>query len=154
MNGSELWLIDIFNRETIQLNINTSQTYIFNRRSDHYPSRFKLISGNPEQVAQLMSDILSEIPVAFSLNHNYPNPFNPITTIEYSLKEPAHVTMMIYDMLGRKVTTLKNEEQDLGFYQVQWKGTNDYGRKVSSGVYFYAIQMGDFKQVKKMVLLK
>jgi len=94
------------------------------------------------------------IPEVFALHQNYPNPFNPITTLRYDLPEQAIVNIIIYDMLGREVKTLVNSTQDAGFKSVIWDATNDYGKPVSAGVYLYQIQAGEFRQTKKMVLLK
>ena len=93
-------------------------------------------------------------PTAFALLQNYPNPFNPTTTLRYDIPENSHVTITIYDMLGRQVKTLINQTQDSGFKSVIWDATNDYGKPVSAGVYLYQIQAGEFVQTRKMVLLK
>ena len=93
-------------------------------------------------------------PTAFALLQNYPNPFNPTTTLRYDIPENSHVTITIYDMLGRQVKTLINQTQDSGFKSVIWDATNDYGKPVSAGVYLYKIQAGEFVQTRKMVLLK
>jgi microbial collagenase len=93
-------------------------------------------------------------PKVFALHQNYPNPFNPITSFRYELPEKSHVTIEIYDMLGREVRTLVNTTQDAGFNSVIWNATNDYGKPVSTGVYLYQIQAGEFVQTRKMVLLK
>ena len=92
----------------------------------------------------------------FSLNniYNYPNPFNPITTLEYDLPEDAVVNITIYDMMGRVVNTLVNGSQTAGYKSIQWDATNNLGDPVSAGLYIYAIQVGEFRQTKKMVLLK
>ena len=90
----------------------------------------------------------------FILNYNYPNPFNPVTTISYKLPQAALVRMTIYDLLGRQVKTLINKTQDTGYKSVIWDATNDYGKPVSAGVYLYQIQAGNFVQSRKMVLLK
>ncbi|MCU7492316.1 MAG: T9SS type A sorting domain-containing protein [Ignavibacteria bacterium] len=90
----------------------------------------------------------------YSLEQNYPNPFNPTTTIRYSIPERSVVTLKIYDMLGREVKTLISTEQNQGVYEVTWNGENNYGTKVSSGIYIYRVEAGRFNQVKKMVLLK
>jgi flagellar hook assembly protein FlgD len=86
--------------------------------------------------------------------NNFPNPFNPITTLRYDLPENSFVNVTIYDMLGREVKRLVNGEQASGYYQIVWDGTDNYGEKVSAGVYLYRIQASDFVQTKKMVLLK
>jgi len=88
-------------------------------------------------------------PFTFALHQNYPNPFNPVTTIQYELPQRSDVQITIYDLLGRKVTTLLSETQDAGFKSVQWNATN-----VSSGMYFYQIKAGDYVQTRKMVVLK
>ena len=93
-------------------------------------------------------------PKVFALHQNYPNPFNPITSFRYELPEKSHVTIEIYDMLGREVRTLVNTTQDAGFNSVIWNATNDYGKPVSAGIYLYQIKAGDFVQTRKMVLLK
>tara|TARA_B100000315_G_scaffold168186_1_gene156728 strand:- start:12 stop:917 length:906 start_codon:yes stop_codon:yes gene_type:complete len=94
------------------------------------------------------------IPDQYILFPNYPNPFNPLTTLRYDLPENAMVNITIYDMLGREIKTLVNATQDAGFKSVQWDATNDYGKPVSAGIYLYQIQAGEFVQTKKMVFLK
>ena len=91
---------------------------------------------------------------SYKLSQNYPNPFNPTTTIQYELPQRSDVKIMIYDLLGRKVTTLINQTQDAGFRSVTWNATNDHGKPVSAGVYLYQIQAGDYVQTRKMVLFK
>ena len=94
------------------------------------------------------------VPEVFALHQNYPNPFNPTTTINYDIPESQLVTIMIYDIMGREIKSLVNEYQELGFKSVRWDATDNFGRAVSAGMYVYTIQAGDFRQVKKMVLLK
>ena len=97
--------------------------------------------------------ISTEIPDKFSLSQNYPNPFNPATKIRFSLPSPQGeglgVRVTIYDILGREITTLVNEQLQPGTYEIEWDAS-DY----SSGVYFYTIQAGDYFNTKKMVLIK
>lgn len=90
-----------------------------------------------------------EIPEKFSISQNYPNPFNDQTVIDYALPEPTYVSLEIYDILGRRVTTLVNSQQPAGYHQVVWNSDN-----VSSGMYFYKIQADKFIETKKMLLLK
>jgi len=94
------------------------------------------------------------IPEKFTLHQNYPNPFNPVTTLRYNLPKNGHVNITIYDMLGRKVKTLINQNQDAGYRSVLWNATNDYGKPVSAGIYLYQIQAGEYLHTNKMVLLK
>ena len=91
----------------------------------------------------------SNLPNRFSLSQNYPNPFNPTTIINYSIPKTSLVTIKVYDVLGREVATLVNEEKYAGNYSVQFSGS-----KLSSGIYFYRIQAGSFVQTKKLLLLK
>lgn len=91
----------------------------------------------------------SELPTSFGLNQNYPNPFNPTTMINYQIPKSAKVTLNIYDISGKLVTTLINGVQDAGKYSVEWKAGNN-----ASGVYFYRINAGGFTDVKKMILEK
>ena len=103
---------------------------------------------------QVLSADDSVVPEVFALHQNYPNPFNPTTTIKYDLPEAANVRVMIYDLMGRKIRSLVNERQDVGFRSVQWNAADDLGLQVSAGMYIFTIQAGDFRQVKKMILLK
>jgi len=91
----------------------------------------------------------ASLPQRFELYNNYPNPFNPTTIIKYELPKAGLVNLKIYDILGREVMTLVNNEQSPGVYKIPFKGEN-----LSSGVYFYRIQAGSFVQSKKMILLK
>ena len=94
------------------------------------------------------------LPQGFALEQNFPNPFNPSTTIRYELPEEAMVNVTIYDMMGRQVSKLASSRQTAGYRSIQWDATNNAGKPMSAGLYLYTIQAGDFRQVKKMVLLK
>jgi len=94
------------------------------------------------------------IPSTFTLHQNFPNPFNPITTLRYDLPSDAFVTISIYDMLGREVIELVSIAQHAGFKSIKWDATDSFGKQVSAGVYLYQIEAGDFVQTRKMVLLK
>lgn len=94
-------------------------------------------------------------PEDYVLEQNYPNPFNPSTTIVYSLPLNKKVSLRIYDMMGREVRSLVDDQvQAAGRYKVQWDGLNQHGTRVASGVYFYALEFGNFKKTKSMTLLK
>ena len=95
-----------------------------------------------------------QIPEVFALHQNYPNPFNPMTRISYDLPEDANISISIYDLMGRVVKTMVNTTQEAGYKSVIWNATNDYGKPVSAGVYLYQIQAGEFRQTRRMVLLK
>ena len=94
------------------------------------------------------------VPITFYLHNPYPNPFNPNTTIRYDLPEDEFVTIKVYDMLGNVVSSLINKNQNSGYQSLQWDATNNQGQPVSAGVYLYSIEAGEFRQTKKMVLLK
>ncbi len=94
------------------------------------------------------------IPHKFTLKQNYPNPFNPNTTIAYSLPKQSYIDLKIYNIKGQLVRTLYNDEQEAGEYSINWDGSDEQGRVVSSGVYFYSLQTDDFVQTRKMLLLR
>ena len=94
------------------------------------------------------------LPAQPQLYQNFPNPFNPVTTLRYEIPETGLVNITIYNMLGREVKTLMNQPQDAGYRSVIWNATNDYGIPVSAGIYLYQIQAGEYISTKKMVLLK
>ena len=96
----------------------------------------------------------STLPSAFALNQNYPNPFNPSTSISYALPKPENVRIVVYDLTGRQVRELVNGYHQPGFYTTIWDGRNQRGHFVSSGLYFYQIQAGEFKQISKMTFMK
>lgn len=93
-------------------------------------------------------------PASFELAQNFPNPFNPATTIRYTLAVPGEVQLRIYNAAGQEIQTLVTEYQDAGEWSVQWDGTNRYGEKVASGIYLYKLVAGAFAQTRKMVLLQ
>ena len=93
-------------------------------------------------------------PQGFALEQNFPNPFNPSTTIRYELPEDGLVNITIYDITGRHISTLVSSHQNAGYKSIQWNATNNKGQPVSAGLYLYTIQAGEFRQTKKMVLLK
>ena len=96
-----------------------------------------------------------ELPSEFALHQNYPNPFNPATIIRYSLPVgqdgilSCHVSLKVYNLLGQEVATLVNESKQPGRYQVQWNA-----QRLSSGVYFYRLQAGEYLETRKLMLLK
>jgi len=96
----------------------------------------------------------ASLPQEYGLLQNYPNPFNPTTAIEFSLPRPGHVTLEVFDIVGRKVTTLVDEYVTAGVRRVLWNGCDAQGAGVASGIYFYRIQTGDFRETRKMILLK
>jgi len=94
------------------------------------------------------------VPLQFDLSQNYPNPFNPSTTIRYALPEAGHARVRVFDLVGREVAALVDEEQMAGQYTVRWNATDGNGRLLSSGVYFYKLEIGGKSMTKKMLLMK
>jgi len=101
--------------------------------------------GQPVSVAH----VADEVPRSFELAQNYPNPFNPSTTIKYELPQASHVTLKVYSTLGQEVATLVHGLEDPGYKSVEWNATG-----MSSGVYFYRLQAGDFVQTCKLLVLR
>jgi len=93
-------------------------------------------------------------PASYSLSQNYPNPFNPSTEIVFQIAEPSMISLRIFDILGREVKTLLNEEKQNGRYSIRWNGDNNFNEPVSSGIYFYKLDAGSFTSTKKMMLLR
>ena len=115
-------------------------------------------SSGPRDIHVDISDMLGidgeNLPTEFALHNNYPNPFNPVTNILYDIPEVSDVTLEIYNVMGQRVRTLVQGSHEPGRYQITWNATNDFGQGLSSGMYIYRIQAGDFVSVKKLVLMK
>jgi len=109
--------------------------------------RFELVEYSV--LTSIDVDGITEIPAYFHLQQNYPNPFNPSTIILYSIPKSDFVTLKIYDMLGREIQTLVSEFQKVDTYPINFDAS-----KLSSGIYFYQLQVGDFVETKKMILMR
>ncbi|HJY63221.1 MAG TPA: T9SS type A sorting domain-containing protein, partial [Ignavibacteria bacterium] len=96
-----------------------------------------------------IKQISSEIPDGFALLQNYPNPFNPVTKIKFNIPLTSNVSIRIFDIQGRVITTLVNDKLNGGTYETEWNAIN-----TSSGVYFYRIESGNYTETKKMILVK
>jgi parallel beta-helix repeat protein len=93
-------------------------------------------------------------PRCFTVHQNYPNPFNPVTTIVFELPRNSNVTVVILNILGRRVTRLLQEEKQVGVHRIEWRGVDDAGNAVSSGMYFYKVTAGDKTILRKMILMR
>ena len=126
--------------------------YILNDGSTGIPraKKYGIDYFNSNNLGELNNDLGQN----FTLIQNFPNPFNPVTSIRYYLPEDALVNITIYDLMGRVVKTLINDQQTAGYTSLRWDATNEAGSPVSAGIYLYTIQAGDFRQTKMMVLLK
>lgn len=94
------------------------------------------------------------LPAQFTLHHNYPNPFNPATTIRFDLPTPAHVKLEVFNLLGQRVAELADEPMKTGRHSVIWDGKNQSGEDTASGVYFYRLTAGDYAKVRRMTILR
>ncbi len=135
---------------------NTARSYTFVDaviKSGTYTYRLRQIDRNGAfRYSPEMNVTITGYPKSYSLEQNFPNPFNPATTIQFAIPDGAAgdvVTLKIYDMLGREVTTLVNEQKESGIYSIQWNATG-----LASGVYFYVLSTKNFRGVKKLSLLK
>ena len=94
------------------------------------------------------------VPAEFGLEQNYPNPFNPTTTIDVSVATDSHILLNIYDINGRLVLTLADDNYDTGYHSFMWNGLDQYGNKASAGIYFYSLHTKEMTLTKKMILMK
>ena len=133
--------------------------YISNRKDIWYVGfghlyLYRFIASSDQVVYLNITDNIKPNVSNINLHQNYPNPFNPTTYIRYNLPNDGLVNIKIYDMMGRTIKTLVDGSQTAGFKSVEWNATNDKNQPVSAGLYLYTIQAGEFRQTKKMVLVK
>jgi hypothetical protein len=118
--------------------------------------------GNGRSVANVelilgttsVKDATAAVPVKFDLEQNFPNPFNPETSIKYHLPAQTSVTLRIYNALGQEIRTLVDQVQDAGVYSAQWDGKDNHGRQLSTGLYLFRLEAGDFVMTRKMAMVK
>ncbi len=121
----------------------------------YYANNFVLASASAVLWRRPFTDavnvrlISSEVPGAYTLHQNYPNPFNPSTTIKYSIVSSIHVDLIVYDVTGREIARLVNENQSPGTYEITWAPS-----ELTSGIYFYKLQAGVYSDTKRMILIK
>ena len=113
--------------------------------------KLRVVSGAPPVSVETEDPLL---PDEFIVHQNFPNPFNPETEIRFALTRDSHVVINIYNTLGQQIGILIDTEYTAGFHSVRWDGTDRNGSPVSSGVYLYQIQAGEFSQVRKMSLIR
>lgn len=148
----EVWLVD----EELQITRDL-------RRDNHHsivgpsaanPKRLKLVVGKKEYVGEITKPLQATL-TTFELSQNFPNPFNPASTIRYGLPHAERVTLRVYNMLGEVVATLiENELKTPGYHTAIWNGRNAGGERAGSGVYVYKLQAGSFTQSRKMLLVQ
>jgi 1,4-alpha-glucan branching enzyme len=141
---------DYFSGDSIDVS-NTSALISLQPGEFHIYTTAKLPAPEPGILTGVDDEeiISGNIPENFELDQNYPNPFNPITNIGFRISELGFVNLKVYDVLGTEVATLINEEMLPGFYDITWNAEG-----LSSGVYFYKLEAGAFREVKKMILMK
>jgi hypothetical protein len=125
-------------------------------KEDTYISiQYIFLDRNNNTIAQgFISQKIIAVPDEFALHQNYPNPFNPVTTIQFDIPIETHVNLIVYDILGREVKTMLNQTEQPGYKSIRWNGRNNFGQKVSAGMYFYRLETTGFVKVHKMILLK
>jgi hypothetical protein len=116
--------------------------------------RLKQIDNDGKYKYYNAVEVVMELPKEFALMQNMPNPFNPTTAIKFQLPVNTRVTIKVYDLQGREVITLLNDEKTSGTYTVYWNGRNSSGQMVSSGVYLYKLSAGSYTKMCKMNLMK
>jgi hypothetical protein len=120
--------------------------------TDKSKESFQLVIGT-KSALQSVLDEYKEIPGSFRLTQNFPNPFNPTTTIVYQLPQSASISIAIFDILGKKIRTLLPEtRQEAGYYQLRWDGRNDHHQPVASAVYILFLRSDKYQQAIKMIL--
>jgi hypothetical protein len=160
-NGGENW-------EIIQLDLNPSRLYyrwtVPQITTENAQIRINMDNTNVDyddiSGDFFIQDTLTSVeerggnPGSFALHANYPNPFNPTTTISYELLVTGNIELRIFNQLGQEVRTLVNERQHPNYYRIQWDGRDNAGKQMVSGIYVYRLQADSFSRSRKMVLIK
>ncbi len=149
MPGS-IHVLDLDNQHALVVD---AQRFVADLGEAHSERHFRVINGN-EAFANSVSDGISLVPLDYELAQNFPNPFNPVTHIPYTLKQQQDVRLEIFNVLGQRVKTLVNGVQASGRYTISWDGRNEQGHAVGNGIYVYRLRAGEFTEVRKMVLLR
>ncbi|MEA2096041.1 MAG: T9SS type A sorting domain-containing protein, partial [Candidatus Cloacimonadota bacterium] len=148
---TELIAEDVMSSPYEDLNV-PSGNYTYNVTTI-YDGEWESEMSNGAFVAHTDVDNLLK-PEVTELTGNYPNPFNPTTTISFSIEEAGHVSINIYNMKGQLVKTLVNENLDSAYHNVSWNGKDNSSKTVSSGIYFYKMKSSNYTSTKKMILMK
>jgi hypothetical protein len=150
--GQAVELVDLSTRRVVDML--SSDQLSLGMVDTRYDRQVKIISGDPAEVALAVDEILTAIPEELSLDGNYPNPFNPVTTIRFGLPEPRKIRITVVNILGQEITELVNGWRDMGRHEVVWQGVDGSGKAVASGIYFTVLSDGNKIIVQKMLLLK
>ncbi|MCH8035115.1 MAG: T9SS type A sorting domain-containing protein [Bacteroidetes bacterium] len=144
-DGNDFTQYTAQNSGLYSINISDIQIDEFNNKWIIHPNAISVY--NEDGITSVVEEL--QLPNAFKLQQNYPNPFNPTTTINYQIPKISFVTLKVYDVLGKEVVALVNEEKPSGNYVVEFDAN-----RLPSGIYFYRLQAGSFVETKKMVLMK
>lgn len=153
--------INGYNREVVEVTPNSEQTFP-GVGIDYWKIEFVITSSAENTAFEInynINGVLNETEnndlfSDFSLQQNYPNPFNPTTNITYSIPERSNVSLTVYNVLGKEIAKLVDENMSGGTYNTTWDGKDSFGAIVPSGIYFYSIQTNNYTQTRKMILLK
>ncbi|MCE5251902.1 T9SS type A sorting domain-containing protein [bacterium] len=146
-------MVDI-SRGTV-IRMDEDEIYEFRSFDKEYTYGFKVFAGSENYVNQYVEELLASLPKAFELQQNFPNPFNPSTTITFTLPVASPVSLKIYNLLGQEVNTLINNAVFApGNHAVIWNGKDSEGRQASSGIYIYQMRTQDYVKSRKMLVVK
>ena len=156
-SGETIYIADSSGNQTISYNFSAQTEDVSYGRNPDGSDIWEFLSnpspGNSNETQLSLKDF-NVTPENFALYQNFPNPFNPNTSIRFDISKDALVNIVIHDMMGRLIKTLVNSPLTVGFKSVKWNGTNNKNEFVAGGVYIYTLQAGDFRTTKKMILLK
>jgi Secretion system C-terminal sorting domain len=141
-----LLLFSLLTADTMIIHLSNGETLAFEI------SEILEITFGPDVSAEEMVELISQIPITFI--KNYPNPFNPTTTISFEITEVGKTQIEVFNAKGQKVRTLLNENLEIGLHSVEWKGNDSNNKRVASGIYFYRISVNGQQKIKKMIMLK
>jgi hypothetical protein len=137
----------------IKTNLRETNSYTVAGNNERNPKSLKLLVGTSEFIDGELGE-LSALPATFELVQNFPNPFNPTTTIRFALPRESKVTLKVYNLLGAEITTLVDESRGAGFHIAVWDGRDQNGQPVASGIYLYQLIGDGVRLTQKMLMLK
>jgi hypothetical protein len=136
-------------------NIDVNSPTVVSQFGSINPNRYNAWNFDRGQPGNLAVEELAGIPEVFALSNNYPNPFNPTTSIEFNIPLSSEISLTIYNVMGQEVAKVHNGFAQPGAYKAVWNGRDNFGEKAPSGIYFYELKAENhFHKVKKMTLLK
>jgi photosystem II stability/assembly factor-like uncharacterized protein len=150
-NNFKIFLLDIVKERAYD--VTETLTYSTNFEKKEYIRNFRLLIGTEEFISS-KTDGIPLIPVEYALFQNFPNPFNPKTTIRFSLAHSGQTRLEVFNLLGQKVKSVAQGYYGIGQYSAEWDGTDELRQPVSSGIYYYRLTTPSFSAVRKMILVK